>query len=162
MEQFLILELSYNAVSNFRNTAGDEDIVAPTIEFPGHLIDRSSTTSDGELTHILRDVCFDTVARANAFLYANMAVEDDCAKDVRLDVVYMQNASLPGRATFRATATDERCEGMGGDHSHSELFQVEIFENYTTLGLYDDDTIVQGMACDGRDQNCNGIIDDCK
>ena len=107
-------------------------------------------------------ICFNATEKAREFLLANIAVSDDCSKVVRLEVEYLDESSDSGLASFLATATDERCKGGQGNHVHSEIFQIEIFNGYDTQGLLADNTVVRGMGCDGRDQNCNGIIDDCE
>ena len=139
----------------------EEDMVPPTISLRDHVLKVETDLSGDIALHTLHGVCFHTIDNARSFLLANIDVSDDCSRDVRLDVVHESMANA-GLALFKATATDERCEGGNGIHDYTEYFHVEIFNGYETQGLLSDNTIVRGMGCDRADQNCDGIIDDCK
>jgi len=92
-------------------------------------------------------ICFDAMERARSFLLANIAVSDDCSSKVRLDVEHDASMSRPGLLLFKATATDERCEGDTGVgiHSNLEMFEVELFDGWATQGLLRDRTVVKGL-----------------
>ena len=151
-----------DSLFSFKYLKGDEDLVPPAMILPDVLkVDTELTGEYAPLHTLMYPTCFHEVENARLFLQANIDVSDDCSRDVRLDVV-LQTMTNDGLAMFKATATDERCDGGNGIHSYSEYFHVEIFNGYDTQGLLSDDTIVRGMGCDRADQNCNGIIDDCK
>ena len=119
--------------------------------------------SDGTPIHLVKGpICFSDIEDARQFLLANIDVSDDCSHEVRLDVDYVPSMSTPGLAAFNATATDIRCKGGNGNHVHREIFKIEFFNGFDTQGLQSDSTVVRGMGCDGRDKNCNGVIDNCK
>eukprot|EP00957_Ditylum_brightwellii_P157970 12024088-Ditylum_brightwellii.AAC.1 len=139
----------------------DEDLIAPSMSTPDLIKIETRTNPQGVKVHLMKDTCFENKDTAQDFLLANIIVSDDCAEKVDLDIEYLLEMSNTGLAAFRATATDKRCEGGNGEHIHREIFEVEIFDGFDTQGLLPDSTIVRGMGCDRKDQNCNGIVDDC-
>ena len=146
----------------FHCIQGDEDLIAPSMAFP-NLLRVETDMIDGTPNHLVKGpICFSDIEEARQFLLANIHVSDDCSHEVRLDVDYVPSISSDSLKSFNATATDERCEGGNGNHVHQEIFRIDFFNGFDTQGLQSDNTIVRGMGCDGRDQNCNGVIDDCK
>ena len=103
--------------------------------------------------------CFDSSEDVKIFLQQNVYAEDDCALDllISFDEILTSNHGWATNHKFTlseyvVTATDSRC-GVGENWSVRKTFLVEVFDEY--------DQDVKHQGCNGIDENCDGVADDC-
>ena len=133
-----------------------EDQSPPVISISESVTLHESTVYSG--MDVITSHCFRSSADALSFLTRNVHVEDDCAQELHLDFkeVSLQH-SLEKNHDYKLTqfiisAVDNRC-GAGAKWSANRTVLVEVFHKYQHM--------IKNQGCNGIDENCDGIIDDC-
>jgi len=134
----------------------EEDLVPPTISMSDGVILTELPEHPGK--DLVMSHCFDSSSAVELFLARNVYAEDDCAQNLLIDIAEvaslhtLQKNHKYNLTEFMVIATDSRC-GAGESSSANKTFLTEVFDEY--------DQDVKHQGCNGIDENCDGIIDDC-
>jgi hypothetical protein len=117
-----------------------EDQISPTIR----------------LTQFPSSIPFSTVEEARVFIDAYLEVTDDCAAALDINIID------EGYGTFVVTASDPRCvDEEGGSPTSNKTFLLEVEDETCPFGRWGLNETVLRQGCDGIDQNCDHVIDEC-